>query len=164
VVPLQPDPARGRGVSGAARDVFGAVGIARPGAGDTMALLLIHEFQHVKLGAIFDLDDLFDPHHTGLYHAPWRPDPRPFEGLFQGTYAHIAVVEFWRSRWRATGDAHAREEFGRWLDHTYEAIATMAGSGVLTARGERFVAGMRATVEPWLGECAAVAAVGGDRD
>ncbi|WP_051945181.1 FxsB family cyclophane-forming radical SAM/SPASM peptide maturase [Streptacidiphilus rugosus] len=163
VVPLQRDPSAGRGVSGAARDVFGAVGIARPGSSETMALLMIHEFQHVKLGAIFDVEDLFDPHHTDLYHAPWRPDPRPFEGLFQGTYAHIAVVEFWLSRWRATGDEHAREEFTRWLDHTHQAIGTMTGSGALTARGERFVAGMRATVEPWLGECAAVSAVGGDR-
>ncbi|MEZ0065121.1 uncharacterized protein ABIA32_001109 [Streptacidiphilus sp. MAP12-20] len=166
VVPLRPDPA-GSFVSGAARDVFGAVGIARPGSPEVLALLMIHEFQHVKLGAVFDVDDLFDRADTRTYHAPWRPDPRPFEGLFQGTYAHIAVVEFWLSRWRAPSSEQereqAREEFGRWLDHTYRAIEVMAGSGVLTARGERFVAGMRATVEPWLGECAAVAAVEGDR-
>jgi uncharacterized protein len=35
---------------------------------------------------------------------------------------------------------------------TAEAIATLAGSGSLTGPGERFVAGMRATVDPWLAE------------
>jgi uncharacterized protein len=151
IVPLRP-ATDGTYVSGAARDVFGTVGIARPGSAELMALLLIHEFQHVKLGAVFDLEDLFDRRDIRTFNAPWRPDPRPFEGLFQGTYAHIAVVEFWRSRWRETGSAQAREEFARWLDHTYRAVLELAGSGALTVRGERFVAAMRATVEPWLAE------------
>ncbi|RAG86974.1 FxsB family radical SAM/SPASM domain protein [Streptacidiphilus pinicola] len=164
VVPLRPAD-DGTYVSGAARDVFGTVGIARPGSAELMALLLIHEFQHVKLGAVFDVEDLFDRSDARRFEVPWRPDPRPFEGLFQGTYAHIAVVEFWRSRWRETGSAQARDEFVRWLDHTHRAVLELAGSGILTARGERFVAGMRATVEPWLGEAAeaARAVVGGAR-
>ena len=33
---------------------------------------------------------------------------------------------------------------------TAEAIETLAGSGALTPLGDRFVDGMRATVEPWL--------------
>jgi uncharacterized protein len=153
VVPLRPAD-DGSYVSGAARDLFGTVGIARPGSDELLALLLIHEFQHVKLGAIFDLEDLFDRTDTRTFDAPWRPDPRPFEGLFQGTYAHIAVVEFWRSRWRETGSKDARAEFTRWLDHTFRAIEVMTDSGALTERGRRFVAGMRATVEPWVREAA----------
>jgi uncharacterized protein len=35
---------------------------------------------------------------------------------------------------------------------TAEAIDTLAGSGSLTGPGARFMAGMRATVEPWLAE------------
>ncbi|MBF9072158.1 FxsB family cyclophane-forming radical SAM/SPASM peptide maturase [Streptacidiphilus fuscans] len=151
VVPLRPS-ADGSYVSGAARDLFGTVGIARPGSAEFMALLLIHEFQHVKLGAVFDMEDLFDRSDTRTFDAPWRPDPRPFEGLFQGTYAHIAVVEFWRSRWRATHAREDRAEYTRWLDHTYRAIGVMTDSGALTDRGRRFVAGMRATVEPWVRE------------
>jgi uncharacterized protein len=160
VVPLQA-AADGSYVSGAARDLFGTVGIARPGSDELMALLLIHEFQHVKLGAIFDLEDLFDRTDTRTFDAPWRPDPRPFEGLFQGTYAHIAVVEFWRSRWRETGSKEARAEFTRWLDHTFRAIGVMTDSGALTERGRRFVAGMRATVEPWVREAALVGSADG---
>jgi uncharacterized protein len=164
----------GRSISAAARNAFGAVGIARPTAADTLALLIVHEFQHVKLGAVLDLHDLFDPDDKRLYYAPWRPDPRPLEGLLQGTYAHLAVTEFWRSRLHelreaagsapvasesvasesAASDAvaHAELEFTRWRAHTAEAAETLAGSGSLSALGERFATGVRATVAPWLDE------------
>lgn len=155
VTPLRPGEA-GVAVSGAARDAFGNVGVALPDTDEYLALLLVHEFQHVKLGAIFDVDDLFDRRDTRTYCAPWRPDPRPFEGLFQGTYAHIAVVEFWSARESELVDAgagadaiaHARGEYERWLRHTFDAVLTLAGSGSLTAQGERFVAAMRATLAP----------------
>ena len=150
----------GRSISAAARQAFGAVGIARPSASDALALLIVHEFQHVKLGAVLDSDDLFDPADSRLYYAPWRPDPRPLEGLFQGTYAHLAVSEYWRSRLRdlrrgdrsAEAADHAELEFTRWRAHTAEAVETLAGSGSLTPLGQRFAAGMRATVAPWLDE------------
>ncbi|MGH3210527.1 MAG: FxsB family cyclophane-forming radical SAM/SPASM peptide maturase, partial [Trebonia sp.] len=88
----------GSDVSAAARHGFGAIGVALPADPVTLALLIMHEFQHVKLGAVLDLYDLFDPDDKRLYRAPWRKDPRPLEGLLQGTYAHLAVSEFWRVR------------------------------------------------------------------
>ena len=163
ITPLRRAP-EGRDVSAAARQAFGAVGIGRPSASDTLALLVVHEFQHVKLGAVLDLHDLYDPTDGRLYYAPWRPDPRPLEGLLQGTYAHLAVTEYWRSRLHdhraaaaasaasAEAGTHAEFEFTRWRAHTAEAVETLAGSGSLTALGLRFTAGMRATVAPWLDE------------
>ncbi|WP_055590527.1 aKG-HExxH-type peptide beta-hydroxylase, partial [Streptacidiphilus griseoplanus] len=145
----------GQDVSAAARQAFGAVGIARPERADILALLLIHEFQHVKLGAVLDLVDLHDPADTRLYYAPWREDPRPLEGLLQGTYAHVAVTDFWRVRRRtAEGPAAAEAEthFARWREQTARAVETLAGSGSLTGAGQRFADGMRATLEPWLAE------------
>ncbi|MDX3617828.1 MULTISPECIES: FxsB family cyclophane-forming radical SAM/SPASM peptide maturase [Streptomyces] len=148
ITPLLPSP-EGADISSAARDAFGAVAIARPATPQTLALLLVHEFQHVKLGAVLDLVDLYDPACEKLFYAPWRPDPRPLEGLLQGTYAHLAVVDFWRARWRITAgaEAHAAEiQFSRWRDQTAEAVETLAASGALTPVGERFVAGVRETV------------------
>jgi uncharacterized protein len=147
--------APGREISAAARPAFGAVGAAAPADAATLALLIIHEFQHVKLGAVLDVYDLCDPADRRLYFAPWRDDPRPLEPLLQGTYAHLGVTDFWRvRRGRASGDlaAQADERFARWRALTAEAIDTLAGSGSLTGPGARFVAGMRATVEPWLAE------------
>ncbi|HMG61472.1 MAG TPA: FxsB family cyclophane-forming radical SAM/SPASM peptide maturase, partial [Streptosporangiaceae bacterium] len=91
VMPLAPAPA-GRDVSATARHAFGAVAAALPDGPVTLALLLIHEFQHVKMGAMLDLYNLYDPADGRLFHAPWREDPRPLEGLLQGTYAHLAVA------------------------------------------------------------------------
>jgi uncharacterized protein len=73
--------------------------VALPEDGETLALLLIHEFQHVKPGAMLDLFELCDPVAAGrLFYAPWRDDPRPVEALLQGTYAHVGVTDYWRAR------------------------------------------------------------------
>ncbi|GIM99432.1 FxsB family cyclophane-forming radical SAM/SPASM peptide maturase [Planomonospora venezuelensis] len=150
LMPLTPGP-EGREVSSTARHAFGAVAAALPEDPATLALLLIHEFQHVKLGAILDILDLYDEKDTRLFHAPWREDPRPLEGLLQGTYAHLAVTDFWRVRRHAVPE-RGNEQFARWRRHTAEAIETLAASGALTPLGERFVAEMRRPAAAWLDE------------
>lgn len=148
VTPLQ-GASTNADISSAARDAFGAVGIARPGSPETLACLLVHEFQHVKLGAVLDMADLYDPSCDRLFYAPWRPDPRPLEGLFQGTYAHIAVVDYWRARLHTTDGPESRAaevQFARWREQTSEAVRTLASSGALSPLGERFVNGMGETL------------------
>jgi uncharacterized protein len=150
LMPLSAGPP-GRDISASARHAFGAVAVALPDDPVTLALLLIHEFQHVKLGAVLDIYDLYDPADSRLFHAPWRDDPRPLEGLLQGTYAHLAVTDFWRARQDVTAGAEAEasgQRFAYWRDHTRDAIKTLTGSGSLTPLGERFVAGMRQSVRP----------------
>lgn len=154
ITPLTARP-DGNEVSAAARQAFGAVGTVLPKRADLLALLLIHEFQHVKLGAVLDLYDLFDGSDSKLYYAPWRDDPRPLEGLLQGTYAHVAVTDFWRVRRQSgTGaEAEAAEiQFARWRTQTAYAVDTLLVSGSLTSTGRVFVEGMRATILPWLTE------------
>ena len=145
----------GRDISAAARQAFGAVGVARPADGETLALLLLHEFQHVKLAALLDLVELCDPTERRRFYAPWRDDPRPLRALLQGAYAHIAVTDYWRGRRRRADGPDAlaaAERFARWRMLTADAIETLADSSALTDIGERFVARMQATVEPWLNE------------
>ena len=154
LMPMAPGP-DGTDVSGTARQAYGAVGLALPADGPTLALLMIHEFQHVKLGAVLDLYDLFDPDDDRQYYAPWRDDPRPLEGLYQGTYAHIAVTDFWRVRRHRTVGAEreaAEARFARWRTHTAEAVDVLLNSGSLTPLGERFARAMGETVAPWLDE------------
>jgi uncharacterized protein len=131
--------------SGTPRQAYGLIGAALPADGPTLALLMAHEFQHVKLGALLDVYDFFDE------------DPRPLEGLFQGTYAHLAVTEYWRVRrfepaGTAADTAAAEAEFTRWRTHTAEAVETLLGSGSLTALGEHFARAMGETLAPWLEE------------
>jgi uncharacterized protein len=150
------DPAQhDRDVSAAARQAFGAVAAARPANPGTLALLLLHEFQHVKLGAILDLYDLCDPADSHffhapwgddhLFHAPWREDKHGVESLLQGAYAHLAVTSFWRARQRVSGASGevAGQRAALCQEHTREAIETLANSGSLTPLGAEFVAEMR---------------------
>ncbi|MFE6974590.1 FxsB family cyclophane-forming radical SAM/SPASM peptide maturase [Streptomyces sp. NPDC057682] len=153
----------GSDVSAASRDAFGAIGAARPETPDLLALLIVHEFQHVKLGAVLDSFDLHRPlDGTRLFYAPWRPDPRPLDGLLQGTYAHLAVTDFWRVRRRTAKGAAApaaEARFAQWREQTTHAVRVLAGSGLLTPLGERFVAGMRRTAETWEAEEVSAAAL-----
>jgi uncharacterized protein len=159
IIPLA-DTGPGRNVSSTARNAFGSVAIALPDDPATLCLLLLHEFQHVKLGAVLDLFDLYDASDDRRYDAPWRDDPRPLEGLLQGTYAHIAVADFWRKRRQAETGKKATEAarlFAHWHGKTAQAIATLEASGSLTSLGEDFVREMRSTLAAWQDE--AVSAV-----
>ncbi|MET8140677.1 FxsB family cyclophane-forming radical SAM/SPASM peptide maturase [Sphaerisporangium sp. NPDC005288] len=143
--------------SATARYAGGAIGVALPGDPATLALLMMHEFQHVKLGAVMDLLGLYKLHlyhqsDTRLYEAPWRADRRPLEGLLQGTYAHVAVADFWRVRRHGGAEADTRAaeiRYRRWRSGTLAACGTLIDSGSLTPLGERFVGKIRATVESW---------------
>jgi uncharacterized protein len=149
LMPMAAAPA-GRDVSATARHAFGAIGAALPADATTLALLIMHEFQHVKMGAVLDLYDLYDPADNRLYHAPWREGMRPLEGLLQGTYAHLAVSEYWRTRQQLTLGTVAQaagERFAFWHGHTRTAIQTLAGSGSMTPLGLRFVEEMRRSAE-----------------
>ena len=154
ITPLAND-VRGSEISAAARHAFGSVAVALPDNADTLAMLLLHEFQHVKLGALLDLFDLCDRDDTRVFYAPWRDDPRPLEALLQGTYAHIAVTEFWQVRWRQLPSPQAEAaaaRFALWRAQTSAAADTLAGSGSLTSLGVRFVDGIQATLARWLDE------------
>ncbi|WIN00859.1 FxsB family cyclophane-forming radical SAM/SPASM peptide maturase [Actinoplanes oblitus] len=140
IVPLAPD-GTGKQRAGSARTAFGAVA-ATPEEPDALALLLVHEVQHLKLGAILDVCPLFDPRDPTRIAVRWRADPRPVEGVLQGSYAFLAVADVWRRR----GDGGRYAEIRGWLDAALDAL--LAGS-FLTPAGVRFVTGMRATVDDW---------------
>jgi uncharacterized protein len=148
VVPMR-QSAAGYRQSGTARQAFGAVALALPEDLGTLDGLLLHEMQHVKLSALCDLFDLFERTDDRLFEVPWRPDRRPVEGVLHGTYAHLAVAELWRSRFRLTADEEAWRRFlmyGSWVG---AGIETLLNARTLPPGGERFVEGMRATVEAW---------------
>jgi uncharacterized protein len=145
IVPLRPSP-DGASISAASRQAAGSVALAVPPTAEELALLLIHEDQHARLGALYDIVDLFRPDARGRFHAPWRLDPRPTGQLLQGVYAHLGVILYWRQRWLASGERLAAVEFAYWLEQTRMAAATLAAGGELTPPGERFVKGIQSTL------------------
>jgi len=148
VVPMRPVTA-GHRRSGTSRQAFGALALALPGDVGTLSVLLVHEMQHIKLTALCDLFDLFDPKDPRRYPVPWRHDARPLEGLLHGTYAHLAIADLWRSRSRQTPDEEARRLFLMYRSWVEKAIDILLQADALLPYGERFVNGMRSTVEAW---------------
>jgi hypothetical protein len=144
-----------RNVSATSGDAFGAVAASLPSDGVTLAVALIHEFQHAKLCAITHLEPLFDPRAVDLFYAPWRPDPRPAGALLHGIFAHMAVADFWRTHRCAASSRErlaAHVEFARWLRQTHHAARLLAGHDALTAAGRQLLSEVTARLTGWLAE------------
>ncbi|WP_242454469.1 aKG-HExxH-type peptide beta-hydroxylase [Bailinhaonella thermotolerans] len=159
LTPLVSTPAHQ--LSATAPEAFGAVALSLPRDSLTLALTLAHEVQHAKLAALAHAVRLTEPDDGTRYYAPWRDDPRPLHALLQGTYAHLGVLSFWgRQRGHETGGARARAdtEFARWRLAVAGALDALTGSGRLTPAGERFAAGMRATLRRWMADTVPVTA------
>ena len=147
---IVPMPASAGGSrSGTARHAFAAVALALPDSTDLLGELLVHEMQHVKLTALCDLMDLFDPGDPTGYRVPWRPDPRPVDGVLNGTYAYLAVGELWRSRSAEGADSHARARFLACRSWVEDGIEILLKGAALTPAGVRFAQGMDSAVKAW---------------
>jgi hypothetical protein len=58
---------------------------------------LIHEHAHIKLRYFQYFDPLmrdFDNDETVRVQVPWRPDPRPLPGIFEGVFVYSHVAEY----------------------------------------------------------------------
>lgn len=145
----------GAHTSATARHAYGNLGLSTPPNPVALALTFAHEVQHAKLTALWDLAPLTLPDDGSRYYAPWRPDPRPAAGLFQGVYAHLGVAGFWRRHRHAVDGAEAERahaDFAHWRRSTLDAARVLAGSDRLTPEGERFLAATTRTLEAWQDE------------
>lgn len=136
-------------------DGFGAAMISPPPDPVSLAVALVHEFQHTKLGGLLHLTTLCHEDEREHLYAPWRPDPRPLGGLVQGVYAFFGITEFWR-RQRHEGAEWDRRigdfEFAYARRQTWAGLYALARSRLLTDLGARFVNGLTARLRPWLAE------------
>ena len=149
MVPLR-EAGPGTAMSASLRDAYGAFGLTLPESAAEFAVTLVHEFQHSKLSAILDITDLYRPGDE-TYFAPWRTDPRPIGGLFQGVYAFLAVADTWRAlcsdpRRRSL----AERRFAEVRLQVDEGLRTLMGAGRLTAAGQRFAEGMHESLDALL--------------
>ncbi|HEU5158110.1 MAG TPA: HEXXH motif-containing putative peptide modification protein [Streptosporangiaceae bacterium] len=154
LVPLA-GPTSGPPFSGTSGWTYGAVATSLPDDSLILAETLIHEFQHLTLGAVEDLVALTQAYDKRLWYAPWREDPRPLSALLQGCYAFLGVTEFWREE-RNAGPPEDRRRaeaaFARWRRATFDAARTLSAADGLTATGRAFATGIRERLEPWMTE------------
>jgi HEXXH motif-containing protein len=146
MVPLAADTGPAR--SATVRDAFGSFGLTPPDSPTELAIAMVHEFQHSKLSALLDLIPLHEPSGPETYFAPWRRDPRPLGGLFQGVYAFLAIADLWCSlREEPTMRLVAERGLARIREQVSAGLSELTSSDKLTPAGERFVAGMRARLD-----------------
>jgi len=148
LVPLPPEPGwETRSASNG--EAFGSVMVSEPPDAVTLAVSLVHEFQHIKLGALIHLLPLTEDEDGSHYYAPWRDDPRPLAGLIQGVYAFFGIAEFWgRHRLKLSGPAAdlAGFEYAYAKAQTEEALQIVLAAKSLTANGRRLTEGLLASL------------------
>jgi HEXXH motif-containing protein len=131
-----------RPLSASGVESFGGALLSAPDDPTQLAMTLVHESQHNKLGALLHLLTLATDDSSVRFYAPWRDDPRPLSGLLQGVYAFSGIVDFWQvHRQSAEGGkaAVAHFEFALWRRQVGIGLRILADSGLLTHHGERFV-------------------------
>lgn len=155
-----PKGERFRPYSGSSAEAFGGINASLPDEGSELAATLVHEFQHVKLGALTHLSPLVrraekTHERPELFHAPWRDDPRPLEGVLQGIYAFLGVARFWRVNRRAADSAHAplaHFEFALWRGTVWSTLNSVRGHDRLTPLGHRLLESLLQSCAGWLGD------------
>ncbi|MET7450781.1 HEXXH motif domain-containing protein [Streptomyces sp. NPDC005574] len=159
VLSLTPTPARERfrPRSVTSGDAFGGIEASEPDDAVQLAVTLVHEFQHTKLGGLLHLTPLLTD-DTGapgeLWYAPWRDDPRPLEGLLQGIYAFVGITRFWHTHRESPGahTAMADFEFALWRIHVSRAIEQVHRHPRLTPLGAALLETLRGRCAEWLAE------------
>ena len=133
-----------RGSCSATRsEAFGAVLSSTPPDATRLAATLVHELHHAKLAVVSEMMTLHHANSQARYFAPWRPDPRPYDGLLQGAYAHLALADFHQRRALDGSDrAHLDtdwSQFARYHAQVGAALPGLVGSAELTRPGRRLV-------------------------
>lgn len=134
-------------VSATFRSAPGAVLATLPPTAGDLAEVLVHETQHSKLAVLHDLLPLHGAGPEVLHKVAWRPDPRPLAGVLQGTYAHLALADFWDRAARGPAlPPPARHEAAERRDsyrrQVAEAVPILLESSELTPAGREFAGGM----------------------
>lgn len=132
--------------SGTSSGAFGAVLTSTPLSSPLLAAGLTHELQHAKLAALSGLTPLHTAGPERRHWAPWRPDPRPFDGLLHGIYAHLTLAGFWQRLALSLEDPtqrdHAWAASARCRAQVGAVLPLLRGSYLLTDAGRTFAGAM----------------------
>lgn len=136
-------------------EAFGSAILGLPQDAPSMAAMLVHEFQHIRLGGLLHLTLLHDADPRERFYVPWRDDPRPIGGVVQGVYAFFGVTMLWRALAQVEGKERGRRaafEFAYWRRATWLTLRSLRDDANLTAAGRRFLTGVANQLGQWQNE------------
>lgn len=137
-----------RPLSASCDEAFAAVLASMPDDEEQLASTLVHETQHVRLGAVLHLFRFVADQPAPRLYAPWRDDPRPLSGLLQGMYAFIGVTDFYRGRRHPV----AAFEVALWRHQLHRVLTGLCGHPALAPMGRQLVDNLAETVGRWMSE------------
>jgi hypothetical protein len=115
---------------------------------ELMEEAILHEHAHIKLRHLQQFDPLMRDFHDDHLRVPvpWRPDPRPIGGIFEGVFVYAYVADYALRKSRFTHHAGARgTSFLQWIDH---GLLILRKHAQLTTLGQAFID----SVASWHGE------------
>jgi HEXXH motif-containing protein len=128
-----------RHLSASYREAIGTVYLSLHPDPMTMAEALVHEFQHNKLNALLELDEVLENAFAPLHRSPIRPDARPLHGVLLAVHAMVPVAVLYErmierddERARAAG---LRARFGEIVDGNREGTRVLLDHARPTAAG-----------------------------
>ncbi len=119
-----------RHVSASYREAIGTVYLSLHPSAMTMTEAVIHEFQHNKLNALFEIDGVLENAFSPLYESPVRPDPRPLHGVLLAVHAFLPVARLYEQMIEAGAPEAKSESFLA----RYRAIARINREGAEVVR------------------------------
>lgn len=139
-----------RNPSASTGEAFGSAVIGLPTDAMIFAATLIHEFQHIVLGGLLHLVELYEHDPRERIYVPWRDDPRPLSGALQGVYAFFGVAAWWRALARADPTSRrAAFEFAYWRQQSWHTLRSLCTDAALTSAGRRFLDGIAVRLGQW---------------
>jgi HEXXH motif-containing protein len=130
-------------------EAFGSVLVSEPGDAVSLAVALVHEFAHIRLGGLLHLLPVTSGGEQETRYAPWRDDPRPLPGLIQGIFAFTNIAAFWRVQAGVSRSPADEFEFALARRQVEQVLREVAGSDALTEVGERLIDGLTGRVAAW---------------
>jgi uncharacterized protein len=146
VVPLAIEATEGHR-SETSSDAYGAIAAALPSSPDVLAMLLVHESQHLLLDTVLATHVLHDKSDGRRFAVAWRADKRPIDAVLQGIFAHVALAEVCLARSRTKGSPEnagaLAAQYGAW---TKAPLDDLLSHGALSPLGVRFARGLNARI------------------
>jgi hypothetical protein len=102
---------------------------------------LIHENAHIKLRQIQLLDRLIEnpSDESQKFSVPWRPDPRPIPGIFEGLWVFTHIAEFRLKLFVLEDSVEYLQAFEKLIEDLGAAHQILSDNARLTIIGQQFL-------------------------
>lgn len=138
LVPVGYDPEAH--LSASYREAIGTIYLTLHPQPMTMTEALVHEFQHGKLNALFEVDPILHNGAEPRFQSPVRPDLRPLHGVLLAAHAFVPVARLYEAMVAAADPLAAHPSFAARrrtiVEKNHEGIALLRAHADPTPAGK----------------------------